>query len=358
MNKKIKVTHIIDSLGVGGAERLLLDLCKNIDRQKFEVSIITVVRGGLLIKEFEKLKIPVHVCRKKTKLGLFTFLCIHKQLKKQKPDIVHTHLFGGDTWGRLAALRAGVSNIVSTEHNINVDEGKVKHFIKRKLNQRTNKIICISQAVRKYVQNYCRTSRSKTELIYNGVDTEQFKAIDPPEKIKKIGIIGRLETQKGHQVLLKALQLIPAKLEVDIIGRGSLLEALKKEAEKLKQHKINFLGQVEPDQVKKHLAKLDLVVVPSIWEGLNLAAIEASLMQRPLVGSKIPGLDEVILNQKTGVLVEPGNPLMLAAGITLMIKDPKTAKKYALAARKHALKQFDLQDMVYHYQKLYEDLTD
>jgi len=201
LKDKIKIIHIITSLNIGGAEKLLLDLTQNIGREKHEVKVATVIKGGVLVSEFEKAGIEVKIFKKKGKLGMGVIWKIFRYLRREKPQIVHTHLFGGDTWGRIAAILARVPIIISTEHNTNIDEGISKRIVKKFLSFFTAKIIAVSEAVKKYSIQKDHISGKEMEVILNGVQMNKFLSIsqkefgDPPI----IGIVGRLEEQKGHK---------------------------------------------------------------------------------------------------------------------------------------------------------------
>ena len=93
----IRLVHILTSFDIGGAEQFVLDLCRRLDRAKFEVTVVAVVRGGPLRAEFHDAGIPTSVIGKPTKLGIGAIRHLTEFLKHPKPDIVHTHLFGGDT---------------------------------------------------------------------------------------------------------------------------------------------------------------------------------------------------------------------------------------------------------------------
>lgn len=358
MPRPIKVCQIITSLGYGGAERVVYDLCANLDRRRFAVSVITVNGGGIFAEQIQALKIPITVCHKRTKLGLGVFFELTRLLKRAQPDIVHTHLFAGDFWGQLAAQRAGIKQIISTEHNVNRDEGQLKHSIKSFLYSQDTRVIAISQAVKKYLQNVLSVPEKKIVVIYNGVDSAGFGEPAAPSAIRKIGVFGRFVAQKGQAVLLRALAELPANLEINFYGQGPDLFTLKRLIKKIKlKQKIRFNSPVAPGQVAHYLKQQDLIVIPSLWEGLSIVALEAALAGRPIIASAIGGLNEVIIQNKTGVLVPPNNPRALAKAITYYQANPVVARKFAAAGRVFVAANFSLKQMINTYEKIYEDLT-
>lgn len=358
MPRKIKIVHVITSLGYGGAERLLLDLARHIDHHKFELSVITVVGGGPLKEEFERAGVKVIVNHKLTKPGLGVFVKIWWQLKKIQPDIVHTHLFAGDFWGGLAAKRASVPLIVSTAHNLDMDEGPRKKKIKQRLAQFTDKIIAVSMAVKKYCVKTEGVPEEKVTVIYNGVEIDKFFDHSPKlfsHHVVKIGVIGRLAEQKGQAILLEALPLMRQKdVMVKIAGEGPLEKSLKEEVTNLNLEKqVEFVG-IQKD-VAGFLKTVDIVAMPSRWEGLGLVLIEASLAGRIIVASNTGGIPEVVKNNETGLLVPPGNPQKLAEALDWVIEHKIDAMAMGLRAQSYC-KKFDIKNMADQYENLYQKL--
>lgn len=357
MNKN-KIVHIITSLNFGGAERMLLDLTRSLKLGGFEVSIVTVVNGGPLASDFEEAGIEVKVFRKRGKLGLGVIWKIYKYLRRERPAIVHTHLFGGDTWGRLAAILARVPVIVSTEHNTNIDEGGAKRRVKKFLSLFTKKIVAVSEAVKKYSAAVDRIKEKKIEVIPNGIPLGNFLEI--PEKRfgspPVIGIVGRLETQKGHEYLFEALNVlktIPWILWV--VGEGSLKNDLERLAKDLNlRERIIFLGARR--NIPEILNQIDIFVMPSLWEGLGLALLEAAAAAKPIVASKVGGVPEIIENGETGILAEAKNVKSLADGLEHVLLGEQESILMGQRARESVREKYSLERMVLLYERLYKNL--
>ncbi|MCX6745808.1 MAG: glycosyltransferase [Candidatus Parcubacteria bacterium] len=358
MINKIKIVYIISSFALGGAERLLLDLCRKLDKEKFEIYICSVTGGGPLLGEFEKLDVKVKVFQKKTKLGLGVIWQIFKYLKSIKPQIVHTHLFGGDTWGRIAAIWARVLIIIVTEHNMNLDESWLKKKIKLILSWFTDKIIAVSQGVKEYTIKIEKIKPAKIEVIYNGIDLEKFawRGFKPIgfANIKAL-VVARLHEQKGHKYLLEAMPLICEKYPnfiLNIVGTGNLLKNLKEQAANLGIiNKVVFWEQQL--EIEKILPQMDLFILPSIWEGLGIAIIEAQAVGVPVLASNIGGLKELIEHKKTGLLFEPKNPQAILKTVDLLLSNPDLVKQMVENAHNQVKEKFSLEQMVKSYTDLY-----
>lgn len=356
--EKIKIIHIITSLPFGGAENMLLDLVGGLDPKRFEVRVATVVGSGPLEEEFQAAGVPVRVFKKKGKLGFGVIWKIKKYLRAEAPDIVHTHLFGGDTWGRFAAILARVPVIVSTEHNTNLDEGWMKRKVKKFLSFFTKKIIAVSEAVRNYSVVHDKISAKKIIVIKNGIDFGKFSSLpekefsDPPV----VGVVGRLEEQKGHKYLFEALNLIKTiPWVLWVVGDGSLKNNLERLAKDLNlRERIIFLGARR--NVPEILSKIDVAVLPSLWEGLGLVILEAAAARKPIVASCVGGIPEIISDGETGILVEPGNVKSLADGLEHVLLGKVDAQKMAARAREMVREKFSVGKMVEEYEKLYDGL--
>ena len=161
---KIKILYIINSFAVGGAEKMLLDLVSSLDKNVYEISIATVMGGGPLENEFAKTGAKLFIHKKSSKLGFGTIRFFTKIIKEVKPDIVHTHLWSGDFWGRVAGLYNRVPFIISTEHNRNIEEGGLKKSIKHFLSYFTSVIVASSKAIKDYQIKNEKISISKNKI--------------------------------------------------------------------------------------------------------------------------------------------------------------------------------------------------
>lgn len=356
----IRIVHILTSFDIGGAEQFALDLCRRLDRKRFDVRVIGIVRGGPLRAEFHEAGIPTDVVGKRTRLGREVIRHLTADLRSPTPDIVHTQLFGGDTWGRIAAIRAGVPHIVSTEQNTNLDEGAVKRAIKRRLARRTDRIVAISDAVRSYSVRVDRIPLEKFVVIPNGVDLDVYRPAPatPHEGIRFL-TVARHVPQKGLDVLLDAFAIVRARLPratLDLVGDGPLRGAL--------EDQVRTFGLTDAVHVRgfertfaSAYQRADIFVLPSRWEGLGIAAIEAAACGLPTVASDVGGLREVVADGETGILVPPSDPKPLADAMLALAADRPRRALMGHAARRRAERTFDIAAIVRRYEDLYASLV-
>ena len=252
---------------------------------------------------------------------------IKEIILREKISLVHTHLYDGGKYGRIAARMAKVPGIVHTAHNIYVKRRTKYHLINWLLSFFTDRIIAVSKAVKESLVRYDRINRKKIQVIYNGIDLSKFGGpltknevraelgIKPDEYV--IGVIARLEEQKGHRYLLEALSNIPehlGSLKILIVGDGQLRSALEAETKKRAlSSNVLFLGTRKP--IAPILKALDLFLLPSLWEGFSMAILEAMAAGIPVIATLVGGAGEVITSGKDGLLIPPGDAQSLAEAI-------------------------------------------
>lgn len=302
-NKKIKILYIIPSLSSGGAEKFVLDLINNLDHNIFEIKLLTFNGGGFFEEEFVKRNVDLKILKKKFKFDFVNFYRICKEIKFFSPDIVHTQL-GGDIYGKIAAKLMGVKKIISTEQNVLDNDNFIVRFFKKVTASFSDKIIVISNSVKKDVVSRYEISEDKTILIPNGVDCSQS---DTPHQSRKnnsltFGSIGRLNEQKNFSLLISALASFKDRdFLYLIVGEGELKKELE---DQILTHslsdKIKLLGTKK--DIPSFLNSLDFFVLPSKWEGLGIVLLEAGLAKLPVLASSTGGILDVISDKKTGIL--------------------------------------------------------
>ena len=148
--KKTRILYIINNLNLGGAEKMLLSLINGLDKEKYEIGVATITGDGPLLKGYEESGAKLYINNKKSKIGFGVIGALKKNIKDFKPDIVHTHLFAGDTWGRIAAILLGKKLIISNEHGINKHENALQKSVKHFLSYFTSVIVAASQGMINY----------------------------------------------------------------------------------------------------------------------------------------------------------------------------------------------------------------
>lgn len=363
IQKKINILYVITSLGLGGAEKLLLEYIRRLDRNKYSFYVICLrEKPDDLIAELQRFATVINLKIK----GRFNPVVIPKLLKLIKmirPDIIHTHLFQPRIYTTIAKLfyRGGIL-ITHKHNNVNMSKHKIFILFEMLCLIGNKKVIAISQSVKKSLQKFEFVSSKKIFVIPNAIDYKKFfngHSFNPkPDKNQIIiGTIGRLEKQKGLIYLLKAMKLILQRFpdaRLEVTGEGSLMNELKKECIKLNiSNSVIFFGKFA--DVIPFYKRMDIFVLPSVYEGFGIVLLEAMAAGVPIVATNVDGIKEVVINGECGLLVPPKNPEAIADAVTQIITNPTLKKKLIEAGLKRA-QQFDIQEHIMKLDNLYSNL--
>ena len=353
---RIRVLHIITDLGVGGAERLVVSAARGLP-DRFESVICCLARRGPLADEAEAAGVTVHC------IGAFpglsnpsAFARLAWRIRSIRPTIVHTHLQSPNLYGRLAARLVGVPIVVASEHN--VYENKAGRYIRaeRILARRTDALVAVSAEVQQYLSRQIRVPAGRISVIRNGIamprpsadGVEQLRRrIGSSSSVLRIATVASLTPKKGHQFLLRALALLRDRGCATIAllaGEGSeraRLEALVSELRL--RDSVVFLGSVQnPADV---VAAADIVVLPSLVEGLPLALLEGMRAGKAVIATAVGGVPEAVTAGVNGLLVPPADTGALADAIEGLSKSP--AQRAELGERARATAERDFTEEAY-----------
>ena len=359
-NKRIKILYITPSLASGGAERLTLDLIYGLNKDLFSPSLLLFAGKGFFYDEAVKNGVRVKSFNKKYRLDILNFYKIYRYIKKEKPAIVHTQM-GADIYGRLAARLAGVKTIVSTEHNVLRNYNSLTAFLKKKTASWSDRIICVSGAIKRDMVRRYDNKNSSLQLIYNGINIEKFdgikrKKFDGEELV--FGSLGRLTEQKNYSLLIRALSKIKgSNFKFLIAGEGELRGSLQKEIDSLGiNSRIELVG-VKKD-VRSFLASLDFFILPSKWEGLGIVLLEAGLARLPVLASNTGGISEIVSNGKSGILFKNESVSDLTEKINYFLNPNNREKLDFLGENLYnrVVSDFDIKKMIKKYEEVYLSL--
>lgn len=370
--RKTDILYIHQNMGTGGAEEIRSVLVKNIDKEKFRVTLCCIGEKGEIGQELAKKGFCVKALKKGWKIqNISSTFALLKFIRKCKPDIVHTCLFYANFHGRIAAKLAKVPIIISEEQN--VDKWKKRYppilFTDWLLSKATDKIIVCSQAVRNFVAQNEHIKTDKLLVVPNSFDLKKFidhsstednkktkKSLGLNDKDRIFGTVGSFSVQKGHIYLIEAMKKIVSEepsSKLLMIGAGPLEEKIRKKVDQLGlTRQIIFTGQRR--DVYNLLPILEIFVLPSLWEGLPLVTLEAMAMAKPIVASKIPGITEVVIDGESGLLVPPKEPHFLAKAILNLLKETDLGKKMGTAGKTRVIRHFNPQNYVSQIEFLYE----
>ena len=361
--RPLRVVHLVEALGIGGLERVVQSLARHARAQGLAVEVLCAVRGGPVAAEIESCGTRVSV------LGATGYrprdiLLTARALGKLGPDVVHSHGHFAGVLGRAAAWWAGVPITVHHLHSIDSTLRERHLKLERFLSRFTHRVLCCSRAVAEHARRSLRVPEALLLVVPNG--------IEPPPAVKReaalarlgrpkapvIGCLGSLTPHKGQAVLLRALDHLPGDRPLPtivFIGDGPEKAALESlAAGRTRPSRVLFLGE-RPD-ARSFLPAFDLVVVPSIArEGFGLAAIEALDAGVPVVASRVGGLPEVVDENRSGLLVPPGDPASLAAAVLRLLDRPEERRALGAEGRRQVEERFRATLMGNRVLELYEE---
>jgi glycosyltransferase involved in cell wall biosynthesis len=368
--KRIRVLEMIDQPFLGGGQINLLSLAKNLDRAKFEV-FISSGEGGPLVEEAKKNRIKHFPLRFSKRIKVKIFSEMASLLEREKIDILHTHGGVAGFYGRWAAHKSRTPVVIHTLHGIhylhyrNILLKRTFILLERIFSSFTDAVILVSEADRNRALAFKLAPFSKINVINNGIDFLKDTELNNPEEKRKelgigishplVGTVARLHRQKGLIYLIKAAkkihQAVP-EVMILIVGGGPLRRKLEKTA--IKEGLGNFIVLTgEREDAAELLSIFDVFVLPSLWEGLPYVLMEASSLGKPIVATDVEGVNEIIEDGKTGMLVPPRNSKNLAEAVIRLLDEKNFASKLGESAKKLIPPRYRLSKMVEDTQNLY-----
>jgi glycosyltransferase involved in cell wall biosynthesis len=364
--RKIKVAQVIYDLRLAGAERIVVELSVRPDRERYDPLVITLRGEGPLKEELRSSGVPVYLLGKRGKCDFTMFWKLVRLLRRQKPDVVHTHLFGPDIWGRTAAAIAGIPCIVSTLHAVDSWLNPFQLFLERSTALFTRRLIAVSEPVRRFYVERVGIAAEKVVLVRNGIDISRFPArVDPaekrralglPEKTMVVGTAGRLEAQKDLFTWLRAARLLLAgrgDLEFIIAGEGSQRARIEDYSKNLGiADRVHFLGARR--DVDEIYAICDVIMFSSLFEGLSLTMLEAMASEKAVVATCLAENREVIEDGRNGLLVQVGDDNGLASAVSGLLEHEDERVRLGRAARQTVETRFCIEGLINGVLEVYE----
>ncbi len=328
MNSPIRIAYCITELDPGGAERALVQLVTRLDRSMWKPKVFCLSGEGALVRTLEEAGVSVVCLNARIKFNPLLLVRFIKELRKFKPQILHSYLFHANIAGRVAAWFAKVPHVIS---GIRVAEkrSRLPLIIDRFTQWFVDMNICVSQDVAQFSIEQAKLSVKKIMTIPNGVEFDRFAkatAADltefniPPEA-KTVISVGRLDPQKNPLAIVEAATIL-IKEHPDwhylFVGDGILKDELSKTIQQkgLQDH-VHLAGQ--RDDIPALLKAADCFVMTSLWEGMPNALLEAMASGLPVLTTRVEGAFELIEEGVTGYIIEPDSTDELTSALKLVM---------------------------------------
>ncbi|HEY4261647.1 MAG TPA: glycosyltransferase [Schlesneria sp.] len=362
----IPIAFCITELDRGGAEKAFTELVLSLDRQYWKARVFCLGPRSYFVEVLEANGIEV-VCFNGRGVGSFPGVLwrLTRALRQFRPALLQTFLFHGNLIGRLAGCLAGVPHIVA---GIRVAERRCRWHVR--LDRWTNSLVdhnvCVSQGVADFSVQEAGLKARKVSVIPNGVDFANYANASPTD-LGQLGLkkqfpvvitVGRLEEQKGIRFLLNAATTVLQQhpdCQFLIVGDGPERPSLAAMASSLGiGSSIHFAGH--RGDVPGLLKASDLFVLPSLWEGMPNALLEAMAAGLPVIASAVEGSREIIKSDESGLLVPAGNSSELATAILRVLNDPHFASRLVSQSQDDVAKIFTNIAATAAYDHLYRQL--
>ncbi|MEM7084657.1 MAG: glycosyltransferase [Bacteroidota bacterium] len=357
----MRILQVINSLGTGGAEKLLLDaIPKYIETGVSMELLLLDGRDHPFLAALKKSQCKIHVLSKGSvynPLHIFKIIPFLKQF-----DLVHVHLFPALYWVALSKfISFSKTPLVFTEHNTsNRRRGWLFKAIDRFMYGRYSRIVTITSEVGTLLKKQIGDKKERFKLIHNGValDTIEkavaanFLDFSISEEEKILIQVSSFTEQKDQETLIKSLLLIEQPCQLLLVGTGPRLELCKQQVKALHlEQRVQFLGTRM--DVPQLLKMADVVVLSSHYEGLSLSSIEGLASGSPFVASRVPGLTEVV--EGAGVLFSVGDEKSLAAAINSLFESTTYYNEVTTLCLKRA-GRYNIDKMIQEHLALYTQL--
>lgn len=362
-----RVLFVTTSTTVGGAEKTLFSLATLLDPREYQTAAIVCLKPlGPYGERLKQLGFKVISLNMTGRPSFRHVRELARIIDHERPDLVHAVMYQAIQLCRLARKRADQKFKLVSSPRVNYrTRSAATLLVDRLLKGGDDMLIAECEASRRFLLSRLGYDPRKVGVVYNGVDIASWPASKLERSQKRIelrmsagellfGSIGRLDTQKGHVHLVEAMALLRAKVNARcaIIGDGPRRHALELAVSKRAMEKsVLLLG--ERDDVTAWLSTLDVFVLPSLWEGLPNALLEAMALGLPVVASAVDGIPEVVEHGVTGLLVPPHDPEALAKALSELAADAALRQRLGDAAKKLISEKFTLINMIGEYQKAY-----
>lgn len=359
-----RLLQLLATGGSGGAQESYTGLMLRLDRSRYDVRALSLSAGSA-VQRLRHLGIRVEVIEEPDDELAVRELAAW--LGREEIDLVHAHMYRAEVIGTRAAVAAGVPVITATVHSSRVRSPEDVALL-ASLTPMMDRLIVPSTSIAHKVQCEGRTG-APFAVIPNGVDLSRFAGPVPPSSVRAefgvpadaplVGVIARLEAEKGHRFLLDAWPAVLRQAPdawLLIVGEGSEADALRAQAASLGRsvaRRVVFTGRRE--DISSLTAELCVSVLPSLREAQGISILEAMARRRPVVASAVGGIPEVITSGVDGLLVPPEDPAALADAVGRLLADASLRERIGEEGYRTVAERYSIDAQVHRIEAVYDE---
>ncbi len=358
-----RILQLLATGGNGGAQESYSGLLLRLDRARYDVRALSLSRGSA-VQRLHRLGLEVEVIDEADDEAAIRELAAY--LRRNEIDLVHAHMFRAEVIGTRAAVAAGTPVVMATVHSSRVRSAEDVETLAQ-LTTFMDHLLIPSDAIAEKVRAEGRVATST--VIPNGVDLGRFALPAPPCGLRDehgipctdvlLGVVARLEPEKGHTHLVAAMPAIVERAPrtwLAIVGEGSECESLRAQVAALPEparDRIIFTGR--RDDISAITADLDIAVLPSLREAQGISILEAMARRKPVVASAVGGIPEVVTDGVSGILVPPASPAALADAVVTLARSPRLRREMGEAGYATVAARFSIDAMVRRIEGIYAE---
>ena len=356
LDRPLPVTLVITDLDVGGAERALVSLAIGLDRSRWTPSVVTLGPEGVLAEHLRNAGIETICLDVDRRRPIQAVLRLRRVIRSLQPVLVQGFLFHANIASRIAARLAGARFVLG---GLRVAERGVGWHLRldRWSSWLSDGSVCVSEGVRRHAIERRVQKKGRLHTIPNGIDPGPIDRA--PRLVRsEIGVeenahlalfVGRIDRQKGVSDLLEAAREVASQRpewRLVIVGDGPLRPELETASQI-----VRWLGRRE--DVPSILKAADVLVLPSLWEGMPNVILEAMAASLPVVATRVEGSEDLVIPGVTGWLVPPGDPTALATALRDAASDEGRLRAFAVSGRARIEAEFSQSAVVAAYDRLW-----
>jgi len=348
---------------------MILELAARLDRERFQVTVACLRNRLDMLRACRDRGLDVRVLGMSRIWQPGPVVALARLIRRERIELVHTNLYRDALFGRVLGRLAG-ARVVSTLHSRYFDRPGWELALDRVTARLADRVIAVSGAVRDFAVEREKISAAKITVLHNGVETALYRRDDSVRKAFRrrlglapdelaIGTLGSLSPEKGQRFLLAAAPEVLGechRARFIFSGEGPERARLLAQAGQAGLGDRALFPGFEED-VAGILSALDVFVLPSLQEGGPVALMEAMAAGLPSVVSAIPGCLEIAGKEDTALAFAPGDPVDLADKLKSLLADPGLRQRLGESAARRARENFELDDMVRKYEKIYDEMT-
>ena len=362
--RPIRVMHLVFTLRPGGMEHGVVKVVNGLVRDRVESWICSTTPADAAMRALVRPDVPVIELNRRPGNDPAVVWAIYRVLRRERPDVLHTHSWGTLLEGLVAGRLARVPVIVHGEHGtLQLRPRQVR--AQRWAWRRVDRLLSVSSRLAERMSGEIGVPLDRVHVIRNGVDLNRFGTVGAMARTGVtdsdsngtvvLGAVGRLVQVKDHATLIAAVHVLRNRghrVSAVIAGDGPLRGKLQARiAAHGLQDWVHLLGH--RSDIESMLAGIDIFVQPSTSEGMSNTILEAMASGLPVVATRVGGADEMVVEGHTGTLVRPSDATALAVAVELLVGDAPRRRNMGRAARMRAHREFSLQAMIERYQSFY-----